>query len=110
MERCIAGTHNRPGCALSKNPHRLAYRSVYGDVYGFYHWVELRFEQVNFLNLPVLKLTPMNPFTVPTHDEVADEARPAFDRFIKLTGKMPNLYATIGYSANALNSYLQYVT
>lgn len=52
---------------------------------------------------------PMKPFAVPSYDQVAEEARPAFDRFIKLTGKMPNLYATIGYSANALNSYLQYV-
>jgi len=52
----------------------------------------------------------MRPFAVPAYDQVAEEARPAFDRFIKLTGKMPNLYATIGYSANALNSYLQYVS
>jgi len=51
----------------------------------------------------------MKPFAVPSYEQVANEARPAFDRFIKLTGKMPNLYATIGYSANALNSYLQYV-
>src|SRR5579859_5982122 len=51
----------------------------------------------------------MKSFTVPTYDQVADNAKPAFDRFIKITGKMPNLYATIGYSANALNSYLAYV-
>ena len=51
----------------------------------------------------------MKPFTVPTYDQAPDAAKPAFDRFIKLTGKMPNLYATIGYSANALNSYLAYV-
>jgi AhpD family alkylhydroperoxidase len=51
----------------------------------------------------------MKPFTVPAYDQVADSAKPAFDRFIKMTGKMPNLYATIGYSANALNSYLTYV-
>jgi AhpD family alkylhydroperoxidase len=52
----------------------------------------------------------MRTFTVPAYDQVADNAKPAFDRFIKLTGKMPNLYATIGYSANALNSYLAYVS
>ncbi|WP_426667481.1 carboxymuconolactone decarboxylase family protein [Mucilaginibacter sp. McL0603] len=51
----------------------------------------------------------MKPFTVPTYDQVSDAAKPAFYRFTKLTGKMPNLYATIGYSANALNSYLAYV-
>ena len=51
----------------------------------------------------------MKPFTVPTYEQVSDAAKPAFDRFIKLMGKMPNLYATIGYSANALNSYLAYV-
>ena len=52
----------------------------------------------------------MKPFTVPTRDQVAEEAKPAFDQYIRLIGKMPNLYATIGYSANALNSYLQYVS
>jgi AhpD family alkylhydroperoxidase len=51
----------------------------------------------------------MKSFTVPTYDQVSDNAKPAFDQFKKLTGKMPNLYATIGYSANALNSYLHYV-
>jgi AhpD family alkylhydroperoxidase len=51
----------------------------------------------------------MKPFTVPTYDQAPDAAKPAFDRFNKAMGKMPNLYATIGYSANALNSYLAYV-
>ena len=51
----------------------------------------------------------MKPFNVPTYDQAPDAAKPAFDRFNKTMGKMPNLYATIGYSANALNSYLQYV-
>jgi len=51
----------------------------------------------------------MKSFSVPTYEQVSDNAKPAFDRFIKVMGKMPNLYATIGYSANALNSYLAYV-
>ncbi|MFI5161929.1 MAG: carboxymuconolactone decarboxylase family protein [Sphingobacteriales bacterium] len=51
----------------------------------------------------------MKPFTVPTYGQVAEEAKPAFERFTKAMGKMPNLYAVIGHSANALNSYLQYV-
>jgi AhpD family alkylhydroperoxidase len=52
----------------------------------------------------------MKPFTVPTYEQVSPDARPAFDQFKRLAGKMPNLYATIGYSANALNSYLHYVS
>jgi AhpD family alkylhydroperoxidase len=52
----------------------------------------------------------MKPFLVPTYEQVADNAKPAFYQFKKLTGKMPNLYAVIGHSANALNSYLQYVS
>lgn len=51
----------------------------------------------------------MKPFIVPTRDQVDEEAKPVFDQFIRLAGKMPNLYATIGYSANALNSYTHYV-
>jgi len=50
----------------------------------------------------------MLPIKVPTYAEVDEPAKPAFDQFTKLTGKMPNLYATIGYSANALNAYLEY--
>src|SRR4029078_9660562 len=48
-------------------------------------------------------------FKVPTYDEVTDVAKTVFDQFIKSTGKMPNLYATIGYSANALSSYMAFV-
>ena len=51
----------------------------------------------------------MKPFAVPTYEQAPDAAKPAFDQFNKVMGKMPNLYATIGYSANALNSYLHYV-
>ncbi|OCX53238.1 hypothetical protein BEL04_02725 [Mucilaginibacter sp. PPCGB 2223] len=48
-------------------------------------------------------------FKVPSHGEVAPEAQATFDFLTKATGKVPNLYATIGYSANALNSYMAYV-
>ena len=34
----------------------------------------------------------MKSFTVPTYDQVPDNAKPTFDRFIKIMGKMPNLY------------------
>jgi AhpD family alkylhydroperoxidase len=50
----------------------------------------------------------MKKITVPTNEQVAPEARAIFDSLTKMTGKVPNLYATIGYSANALNSYLAY--
>jgi AhpD family alkylhydroperoxidase len=48
-------------------------------------------------------------FNVPSRDQVAPEAQAIFDQFQQSMGKMPNLYATIGYSANALATYTQYV-
>ena len=48
-------------------------------------------------------------FKVPAYDEVADSAKAVFDQYIKQLGRMPNLYATIGYSANALTSYMAFV-
>ena len=51
----------------------------------------------------------MLPFTVPSRDQVSTEAQAIFDQFQQSMGKMPNLYAAIGYSANALATYTQYV-
>jgi AhpD family alkylhydroperoxidase len=51
----------------------------------------------------------MLPFTVPSRDQVSAEAQAIFDQFQQSLGKMPNLYAAIGYSANALATYTQYV-
>jgi len=51
----------------------------------------------------------MLPFTVPSRDQVSPEAQAIFDQFQQSMGKMPNLYAAIGYSANALATYTQYV-
>ena len=51
----------------------------------------------------------MPPFTVPSRDQLAPEAQAIFDQFKQNMGMMPNLYATIGYSANALATYTQYV-
>lgn len=48
-------------------------------------------------------------FKVPTYDEVIAEAKTTFDVLKKNAGKVPNLYATIGHSANALNSYMTFV-
>ena len=51
----------------------------------------------------------MKQITVPSYDEVDDAAKVVFDYFKKITGKMPNLYATIGYSSNALSSYTAFI-
>lgn len=51
----------------------------------------------------------MLPIKVPAYDQVAPETKVVFDQFQQQMGKMPNLYATIGYSANALNTYMAYV-
>lgn len=48
-------------------------------------------------------------FKVPAYEEVSEEAKTTFDTLKKNSGKVPDLYATIGYSANALNSYMAYV-
>jgi AhpD family alkylhydroperoxidase len=47
--------------------------------------------------------------SVPVYEEVSAEAQTIFDKFKTTTGKVPNLYATIGYSANALASYMAFV-
>ena len=51
----------------------------------------------------------MSLFTVPTYDQVSPETQAIFDQLNKMLGKVPNLYATIGYSGNALASYMAYV-
>jgi AhpD family alkylhydroperoxidase len=51
----------------------------------------------------------MLPFTVPSRDQLTPDAQAIYDQFQQTLGKMPNLYATIGYSANALATYTQYV-
>ena len=45
-------------------------------------------------------------YTVPTREEVSPEAQGIFDNLQKNVGMVPNLYAYIGYSANALGNYL----
>ncbi|MGD0582600.1 MAG: carboxymuconolactone decarboxylase family protein [Bacteroidales bacterium] len=48
-------------------------------------------------------------FKIPSYEDVSEEAHPLFDMLKKTSGKVPDLYATIGYSANALGSYLDFV-
>ncbi len=50
----------------------------------------------------------MRTFEVPSRDQVSPEAQGIFDNLQKQVGMVPNLYATIGYSANALGSYLAF--
>ncbi len=51
----------------------------------------------------------MKQISVPTYDQVDDTAKGVFDYFKKVAGKMPNLYATIGHSSNALSSYTGFI-
>jgi AhpD family alkylhydroperoxidase len=45
----------------------------------------------------------------PAYEDAPAETRPIFDVLKRANGKVPTLYATIGYSANALASYMAYV-
>ena len=74
----------------AKNPNRGL-----EELYEFYLWTN---NQI------------MKAFTVPGYEQVDDAVKPAFDQYKKLLGFMPNLYATIGYSAVTLNSYLAYTS
>jgi uncharacterized peroxidase-related enzyme len=48
----------------------------------------------------------MNTIKVPAKEQVNIEAQAIFDQIQKSIGKVPNLYATIGYSSNTLKGYL----
>jgi AhpD family alkylhydroperoxidase len=50
----------------------------------------------------------MKRFTVPTREQVAPANQAIFDTLKKALGFVPNLYATIAYSANGLGKYLAY--
>ncbi len=50
----------------------------------------------------------MKNFTVPAREEVAPANQAIFDTLHKALGFVPNLYATIAYSANGLGKYLAY--
>ena len=53
----------------------------------------------------------MNTITaiqVPTRDQVNTESQEIFDTLKSNLGMVPNLYATIGYSSNALGSFLEF--
>lgn len=48
----------------------------------------------------------MNTITVPAKDQVNQESQAIFFGIEKSLGKVPNLYATLGYSSIALKAYL----
>lgn len=50
----------------------------------------------------------MKTVIVPTADQVSPESQTIFEQLQKRLGKVPNLYATIGYSANALKGFLDF--
>lgn len=50
----------------------------------------------------------MTQITVPTRDEVSSENQAIFDNLQKQLGFVPNIYATIGHSDNALGAYLNF--
>ncbi len=50
----------------------------------------------------------MTTFSVPTRDEVSPVTQQAFDSLQKMAGFVPNLFATFGYSDNALPRYLAF--
>ncbi|MBS7566860.1 carboxymuconolactone decarboxylase family protein [Mucilaginibacter sp. Bleaf8] len=50
----------------------------------------------------------MKTITVPAKEQVSTESQAIFDQIQKRMGKVPNLYATIGYSAHALKGMLEF--
>jgi AhpD family alkylhydroperoxidase len=50
----------------------------------------------------------MTPINVPTRDEVNAQNQAIFDQLKGKLGMVPNLYATLAHSQNALGSYLAF--
>ena len=50
----------------------------------------------------------MKTIKVPVRDQVSAGAQVIFDQFQKRLGKVPNLYATMGYSENALKGFVDF--
>jgi len=48
----------------------------------------------------------MKTIVVPAKEQVSADAQAIFEQIQKKLGKVPNLYATIGYSADALKAFL----
>ena len=50
----------------------------------------------------------MKTIPVPVKEQVSADAQVIFDQITKRLGRVPNLYATIGYSAQALKAFLDF--
>jgi AhpD family alkylhydroperoxidase len=50
----------------------------------------------------------MKTFTVPTREQVSDNNKVVFDNLKQKIGMVPNLYATMAYSDNALGNYITF--
>lgn len=50
----------------------------------------------------------MKTIEVPQRDQVSTESQVLFDQLQKRLGKVPNLYATIGYSDHALKGFMDF--
>lgn len=50
----------------------------------------------------------MKTIQVPTRDQVTAGSQIIFDQYQKRMGKVPNLYATMGYSENALKGFVDF--
>lgn len=50
----------------------------------------------------------MKTITVPVKEQVNEQSGQIFEAITKKMGKLPNLYATIGYSASALKGILEF--
>ena len=50
----------------------------------------------------------MKTITVPTHEQVDEKSQAIFEQLRAKLGVVPNLYATLGYSSNALDSFLAF--
>jgi len=50
----------------------------------------------------------MKTIQVPAREQVSVESQAMFDQLKRRLGKVPNLYATMGYSANALKGFLEF--
>jgi len=50
----------------------------------------------------------MKTFAVPTREQVSENNKAIFDNLNKAIGMVPNLYATLAYSDNALGNYVTF--
>ncbi|MCP4522299.1 MAG: carboxymuconolactone decarboxylase family protein [Cytophagales bacterium] len=53
-------------------------------------------------------MATLTQISVPTKEQVNTESQTIFDQLKGQLGMVPNLYATIGYSSNALSSFLAF--